>query len=232
MSGRVVPGEGDGVGIARSSERLIRALAEDCAPVRRVPRLLFLGGGLAAVWLAILVIAVGSMGGRAGLWGALTGDLLFGGVCAGLALGALGGALAGLAVSLPDREVLLRGGGWLAAVGLAWAAGIAVAHVIVPGSEVAGGAISSGTCIGRAAFFGSLPAAALIAVALQGWVARPLVAAALVLLGGAALGSLVVTIGCPFEGAGHMLVGHALTPLFLAALGVLPVAWLLRRFAH
>jgi len=231
MSGSKLPGEVEGRTGAAGSERLIRALAEDCAPVRRVPRLLFLGGGLAAVWLAVLVIAVAIMGGREGLWSALSGDLLFGGVCAGLALGAVGGAVAGLAGSLPDQEALLRGGGWLAVVGLAWAVGVAGADVIATGAS-ATAVSTSGTCIGRAALLGALPALVLISVALQGWIARPLVAGGLVLIGGAALGSLVVTIGCPFEGAVHMLVGHALTPMLLAALGVLPLAWLLRRFAR
>jgi hypothetical protein len=231
MSGSAVQGEGKGGDGAVGSERLIRALAEDCAPVRRVPRLLFLSGGLAAVWLAVLVIAVAMMGGREGLWGALTGDLLFGGVCAGLALGAVGGAVAGLAGSLPDQEALLRGGGWLAFVGLAWAVGLAGANVAASGAPLAA-ASSSGTCIGHAALLGALPALALISVALRGWVARPLVAGSLVLIGGAALGSLVATIGCPFEGAIHMLVGHALTPMLLAAVGALPLAWLLRRFAR
>ncbi|MBW2419346.1 MAG: DUF1109 family protein [Deltaproteobacteria bacterium] len=223
--------EGGGGEGSRHSERLIRAMAQDCAPVRRVPRLFFLAGGLAVVWLAILVIAVTSMGGREGLWAALSGDLLFGGVCAGLALGAMGGAAAGLAGSLPDQEALLRGGGWLAVVGIAWAVGVAGAHVIAPGASQAGMS-TSGTCIARAALFGALPAFALTSLALRGWVARPLVAAAVVLLGGAALGSLVVTIACPFEGAVHMLVGHALTPMLLAGLGVLPLTWLLRRFAR
>jgi hypothetical protein len=224
-------GEGAGVDAARRSERLIRALGEDCAPVRRVPRLLFLTGGLAVVWLAILVIAVTGLGGREGLWRALSSDLLFGGVCAGLALAALGGALAGLAGSLPDRDGLLRGGAWLAVVGLAWALGIAGAFAVAPGAAE-GEVWTSGTCIARAALVGALPAVLLSSVALQGWVARPLVAAAVVLVGGAALGSLVVTIACPFAGAVHLLVGHALTPALLAGLGLVPLTWLLRRFAR
>jgi hypothetical protein len=84
-------------------------------------------------------------------------------------------------------------------------------------------------CVSRSAALGLLPVLVASMFLARGFVRRPLFSAGFAVMGTVALGSLVIHIGCRSGSPLHVLLSHALTPLFLGFLLAIPVGWLIRR---
>lgn len=213
-----------------STDALIRELAEDLRPVRPIPPLRWMVGGVLVVWAAVAVVGVALRG--------MAGDLLpFSGpravgaaVFAGLGLTGIGGVVAALALAVPGRERLGRGGLVAALVGLALAAGFATLLTLESlgptGTAPAG---SDFSCLGVGLAVGFLPA--LVAVLLAGRAAphRPLVIVLAAAAGTAALGAVTAQASCPYLDPRHLMLGHLLAPAAAAVLLALPLLVALRR---
>ena len=214
------------------AEGLIRQLAEDLKPVRIVPRLRVSLGAVLALVVGFGALVLLASGPREQLWQALSGDVCFGGVFAGLLLAALGGSVAGLAGGAPGREWVFRIGGVVAILGLLGAVVVSGFFTAVRGWTSGSDLAADGMCFEHVVVFGALPALALVGLVLRGWVQRPLATAILTLVGGVALGGLVAQVTCTFSGARHLLVGHVSPLWMLALVGAVPLALLLRRLAR
>jgi hypothetical protein len=214
------------------AEGLIRQLAEDLEPVRRVPRLRVSLGAVLVLMVGLGALVLLASGPREQLWQALSGDACFGGVFAGLLLAALAGSTAGLAGGVPGREWVFRIGGVVAILGLLGAVFVSGFFTALRGWASGSDPASDGMCFEHVVLFGALPALALAGLVVRGWVQRPLATAGLMLVGGLALGGLVVQATCTFSGARHLFVGHVSPLWVLALIGAVPLALLLRRLAR
>jgi len=84
-------------------------------------------------------------------------------------------------------------------------------------------------CVSRSVALGLLPVLAASLFLARGFMRRPLYSAGFAVMGTVALGGLVIHIGCHGAGPLHMLLSHALTPLYLGFLLAIPVSRLIRR---
>lgn len=207
--------------------RLVRTLIDDLRPVRPMPPL---RRALA------LTLGVGAAAGAIGLW--LLGanpELLavasrypsFGVIFAGLLVVAVGGVTAALAGAVPGRELEARVAFAVTAVGALTAVGVGgVMALLGPASALTPApAFAAGLCASMAALL-SLPAGAVACgFVLRGAPGRPLACLAAAAAGVVALGAFANHMACRQHDALHLLVGHALAPLFGALLLAAP-AWL------
>jgi len=205
--------------------RLIRKLAADLSPVRRIVP-------LRVAWLASIAVAIASgaiflaMTGSRPRWLASLAELPgFATLAAGLPLVAFGGTLAALSGAVPGRELAQRFGLGLTGVGaLVLAFGSVqlapVATAVVPLSMDLE-CLIVGCVIG-------LPAALATLFFLLRAFPQKHVAVSLAALGGAvAAGAAAVHLSCPWDNARHLVASHALAPAFAALVFCLPVAKLL-----
>jgi len=215
-----------------STERLIDELTHDLPPVRRVPPLRWALVAVLAIWSGLVGAVLLASGGRVGLFAELVSSPIFGGVGLGLLVTAVGATAAAIASGVPGREAAVRlgmGAALAGAIGGVVCCLVGIASVGLGfGSPVATDAV----CLGYTALFSLVPAFTVGLLVLRSWVARPLLAAALALLGTAALGALTSQLSCPFAGPRHLLLGHVSPPMLIVALGSLPAAMLIRRFAR
>ena len=84
-------------------------------------------------------------------------------------------------------------------------------------------------CFERAAMFSLLPAGVVLSFLVRGWIAYPVRAALIALVGSGALGALIVHLSCDYIAPRHVIVSHMSVPIVLALLGVYPIAVMLRR---
>ena len=84
-------------------------------------------------------------------------------------------------------------------------------------------------CFEHAALLSLLPAGVIFTFMIRGWTARPIRASLIALVASGALGAGIVHVTCGYLGPKHILIGHLSVPLVLAALGLYPLAVLVRR---
>jgi hypothetical protein len=149
-----------------------------------------------------------------------------------LGLGALasGGLVAGLAGAIPGREALAQTGRWLGWAGLGVCAAAALASCLSPGalhSEVP--PVAALMCLARAAALAALPALVASFFVARAYERRARMGGVWIGLGAVALGAAAVHASCSAGGIPHVLLGHLLGPLAVAALaGALLAPWLRR----
>ncbi len=215
----------------QDQQRLIAQLSEDLVPVRPIPRLRFSLGIVLVLWAGLVSYVAYGGRGRAALGGALS-DPLFAGVLTGLVLAALGGCIAALASGTPGRESLARRSLAASGAGVLGSLVLASAFALTGGSQGGDTVSAALMCVRNGMVLAALPAAALAFLMGRGWVARPMLAAALVSVGAASLGVLIVHVSCPLVDARHIALGHTSVPLVVLGLATVPLGLLLRRTAR
>jgi len=203
---------------------LVRELASDLTPVKPLPRLRFVALAVLLAWLAIAALSIVIKGLAPTFFTTLAQPLSAGGIFACLLLGGLGGALGALALAIPGRERLARGGLALCAAGggLAVAIGLAIALRGEPGAWRLPSA-GDLRCLLIALFAGIVPALALAWFGGRAAPFRPLGVALVAAAGAAALGGAVAQATCAGAAPMHLLHGHALAPALGALVLVLPL---------
>jgi hypothetical protein len=218
----------------RATADLIRALARDLAPVRRIAPLPAVVLAALAVWL--LGLAVEWLLGGPGLrprGGAGMHAGYYVAALVGLALVALCAPAAAQASVVPGRLTAARGFAIVAAAGWLLAALAAAGAIASHGTaDFAREALGSLGCVRRALLLGTVPALVTAAFVGHSAVRRPGMAAALALAGGIGLAAWSVHLSCPSDSPVHQLLGHTLVPLAAAALAGAPVALLLGRWVR
>jgi hypothetical protein len=217
----------------RSTEQLIHDLARDVPPVQRIP----------ALWTAMLAVVAAWAIAAAGMWILGTplldfarsipwGDPDFSSVLAGLALIALGATSTALATAVPGRERVAGASAGAALLGLVVALSGGLWAVI--GSAPRGAVDLAGclVCMWHAGALALLPALVTLLFLVWALARRPLLDAGFAVAGTVALGGIVVHISCRGAGAVHVLVGHALAPVFLGLALAVPVGLLVRHWSQ
>jgi len=208
-----------------STEQLLRELARDVPPVRRIPAL----RTAAAVVLAAWAIAVAALWALRSSPAPLLRDIpwddgFYLAVLLGLAALAVGATLAALAGAVPGRERARGASSGAALLGITLAAGAAVAAVLVTGSRSIEELAGSAACIRHAAALAVLPALAAARFLARGAARSPVLCGVAAVTGAVGLGSVVVHASCRAGAALHVLVGHALAPALLGVLLAAPIA--------
>ncbi len=217
---------------ADPTEGLIRELSADVTPVRRVWPL-WLSFGVWALGSAIVGLVFLQGAGFAEDWTSLAlGEGPYGPVAAGLAVAGLAGGAAALAERIPGRSRMVAVCGIAAVLGFGWAVGSALAAGFSHGFESTVPIAADRMCLEKALLLSVVPTTLVIGLLVRGWVAQPGRAAALALVGGAAIGSLVMHLSCGLASARHMLIGHTGAPWVLLVLVSVPLALWIRRAAR
>lgn len=226
-------GGGDPAARARETNDFVRELSRDLTPVERLARLR--GGvlGVLALW-GVVTLGALTMNGVSPTFaspgGLATG---FGAVLVGLGLVGTGGLVAALASAVPGREATARGASALLAFGLLLALGLGA--WLLSGDPAAATASSASTdvrCLVFAFVFAALPSAGAVLYVARAAPARPTLPLCAVGLGCVALGAFTAQIGCPATSMRHVLVAHALAPLFGAVMLFVPLRLAFRRLRH
>lgn len=205
------------------TQALVAALARDLVPVRLVPPLWVLVGVPLAVSAAAAALLLVAKGIRPDAGSAMERLPALAVIAAGLALLAPAALVAALARLVPGRERVAAG---------ALRLGVAGLLVLVAGAPLAlaargallGPAWAAGIPFAKdAACFAQGVALALPAIVAAAWAARrargptqaveALVVGAAAAAGCIALTTLAVHLGCPGDGARHLLLGHVGAPL-------------------
>jgi hypothetical protein len=210
------------------TEDLIRELANDAPPVRRLQPLAvrLLGWvGLAALSLAAVTMW---MGARQDLREALQHSA-FQFEAAMLILTAMSAAVGALIVSVPGRErtALVR---WLpiagAAICILWIGGELV-FAAMTGAPT-GRLTFAWRCVYKTASVGLVPGIALFALVSRAAPLRAAWAGLLAILATAAVGVLGANVICPIDRPLHLLLWHVAPLMLFAALGAGLGTWLIR----
>jgi hypothetical protein len=209
------------------TEELIRSLAKEAGPVRRLPSWLI----RTVSWLVLAVVSgvavVAGIGARSDLADVLsTPAFALGSVLLVLtAFTAAAGALI-LAVPGAERSAVIR---WLpvtaAIAALTWVAGELVT-VAASGGGVGRFGASWG-CVERTVWVGVVPGIVLFAMVGRAAPLRAAWAGMLALLATGAVGVLGTNVLCPVDRPLHLLLWHVLPMPVLAALGAGLGLWLL-----
>jgi hypothetical protein len=204
----------------RESERLVRELARDLVPVRRIPRLRVVALLLAAGALCLSALVVSVLGLRPDVR-AGTASASYLGIVAGLGLFSLGGLVAALGASVPGRAALVRAG--LAALAAAVALWMAALVAQLGGGARLGPLDSawlgtSARCLLIATGVGMLPALALLRFVGSAFAVNPRVAVGIGAAGMVAFGSLSVHLTCSADEVLHVATAHLMGPLVVGAL--------------
>ncbi len=210
------------------TDELISELSRDLAPVRVLPPLAWVGGGVLAVvaGLYALYVPLGIFYGvlmpetaRAWDFIAIGGHLLLG----------LGGLALALGSCIPGRDALESRGlvGVLAGAALS-AVAVAAAVTLVPIEAVGPDwLVGTALCAGTAVVLAAIPAVVIARFAARAAphrLGRTLVFGAISML---CLGTLPGHLGCAMPGALHTTFGHMLVPLLGSV-----VIWALMRVSY
>lgn len=212
-----------------ASDRLISSLVDDLEPVRLLPRLRLAFAVILALWATMLGIVLWVKEGDLGVQSLFTNRIYFGSFV-GLLVASLGGTSSALAAGIPGRERLEIGGMLISLIGLLVAAAACLTGVYELGLSAPPSPQGiDAMCFQESAFLSLLPAGVIFSFLVRGWAAHPVRAALIALLGSGALGAMIIHISCGFLGPRHMLMSHLSVPIVLVALGIYPLAVLLRR---
>ena len=209
------------------TEALLRQLARELSPVRRLPRLRTAGLALAGAFALGLALQAG-LAGPLRVAGVPWGEVPFRLLLVALVVGGSGAVLAALAGAVPGRESAARLGRWLAGAGLAMGllgALLGWGHPVDAAVPVAAGL----RCAFRACLLGLVPAALVAGFLARALVRHPRRGAGLAFAGVVALGAAAVHASCGVGGAPHALLGHVAAPLAAGLLLSLPLAARLSR---
>lgn len=213
----------------RSSEALLRELAEDLRPVRPIPRLRSIVASIALLAFAGAATLLWRKGLRPDLIPVATGDAIYDAVAIGMAAIGSGALVAGVAACVPGRERT-------ASRAVRWAIlGAALAFLVVPLGVAATQRhalrppdVADFACVVSGLAVSGLAAAACLVF---GWRTAPrslALAAALAAAGASAVGAIAVHAVCPSPEASHWLWGHACVPV-VAGLLAFAAATAIRR---
>lgn len=212
------------------SEALVRELARELEPVRRVPRLRTVALAVAGAF-ALGLAAQAGLGGPlplrvAGMpWGEAPFLLLL----AALLLGGAGCLLAALGSAVPGRGGCARAGRGLAAGGLL-AVGVSGALAVEAGEAVARApAAAELRCALRAGLLGLVPALVVATFLARALARHPRRGALLAAVGAVGLGAAAVHASCGVGDVAHRLLGHGLLPVAAGLALSLPLALRLAR---
>jgi hypothetical protein len=158
------------------------------------------------------------------------GSAVFLAVLLGLWALALGAMLAALGGAMPGRESLAGRGRGLAGLGLGVGVGVSLVWCLSPGAlETDVPLAATWMCLARAVGLAALPALVLCVTLARAYECRQRMGGVWAWLGAVALGATAVHASCSAGGAPHVVLGHVLEPLVLAALGGALIAPWLRR---
>ncbi len=209
-----------------NAEDRIRTLTQSLRPVRPIPPLRAVVAAGAMLWLAIVLASQWLGDSRIRPldhpdWS----DPGFLSILAGLALVALGATIAAIASSVPGRAATTRAGLACAALGglVAITSGLLATPVADLGFDVEE-IFACLSCISHSAILGILSALVSCGFIAYAVLRRPGAATSLAIIGGVALGAIVVHASCEATGGAHRLVSHVLAPLIVAAVLTLPVS--------
>ena len=217
----------------QTSKDRVRELVRELRPVRPIPPLRVGLGAAAATWLGVLVIGslVGTLAPRP--WSHSDwSDPAFLSVLFGLALIAIGSTSAALASAVPGREQASRIGLGIGVLGILLAATserlwISPSDLLLSRAHL----LACLGCLSHATGLGILSALMTCTFVGFGFLRRPSASAALALIGGVALGVIVVHASCEATSHVHQLVSHALAPGIAAAALTVPTATALHLLA-
>jgi len=214
-------------------QTLIRELARDLEPVQPIPRIRTVMAGVIALWFAVAAIGLTVLGLRPDLAEAMIGVRGVAAVVAGLGLAGLGGVAAALAMGVPGREVLARAALVLAVFGMVVAVGVGtLLFAMSPVTEARVPWSGDLACLTVAVLVGLLPAVGVVWFAGRALPFRPVIAVLATAAGTVALGAVTAEASCPHSEMRHLLVAHALAPVFGVLLLTLPLLVALKRFAR
>ena len=218
---------------SENTTQLIGRLAEDLAPVRRIPRLRQAVLGVIALWLVMGALLLALQGVRPGLLEVLAPDSGFVVILIGLGLIASGGVLAALATSVPGRETAARVSLALGLGGVVLAGGVGAILVLREAGPVPTPCpfANDVACFAVCCLVSLPPALAVLTFVSRGAPYRPLLAVLAATTGAVALGALLMHVSCPTTSPRHLIVWHALAPLTGALLLTLPFRAALKRVA-
>lgn len=218
----------------QTAEDRIRELAHGLRPVRPIPPLSAVVVTGAAIWLATVVIWQQIGGAHFRPWNHPDwSSPTFLSILAGLGLVAVGATVGALAASVPGRAATARAGLGIAALGSI--VSVTSALLATPLAELRfdlAELMACLSCISHSTGLGIL--SALISCAFIGYAVlrRQNASASLAIVGGVALGAIVVHASCEATGGAHQLVSHVLAPLIAAAVLTLPVSFATRILAR
>ncbi len=216
------------------TEELVELLVGESKPVRRMPSLRRSAGIILALGSAAGLLFVLPHGLRADLLEVVAAGGQFSAVGIGLAVVALGGIVAALAMVIPGREATVRAAFAAIALGTLVAVGIGGTFSLLGDlgslpdklAEETGKLSGSFPCFSISIVISIAPLAILAVFAGRGVMRHPFALASCAALGGVGFGAFVVHLCCGVDGILHMLLGHALAPF----LGVLLLSPLLHLF--
>jgi len=215
-----------------TTERLVGELTSELQPVKRVPPLSLMLGGIFVLWGAHFLALVGSNGLAAGMGIELTGNLAFVGALLGLTLSANGGLLGALALAAPGNDSAAGIGAMAAGLGLALALGASLIGVALDAGTGLAMRSAEWGCLSHSISLALLPGGLLLFFMFKGWVAQPLLASAVAPAASFSVGAVMVHTVCPLFDAGHILFGHVGAPISMLVLGSLPLALAFRRLGR
>lgn len=215
------------------TQELIRDLAEDLTPVRRLPALRWVALGVVGLWALVAVPGTLLRGVRPDLVEMLLADRGASWIFWSLAASGLGGVVAALALSIPGRDWVATGGLAVGLLGLATAAGLGTLLVLSSPSPFAP-LLAAGDlrCLGMACGVAAVPAVGVVWFLGRAAPYRPLLAVLAGAAGMAALGALAAQASCPYGDPRHLLAGHVLAPAVGALVLTAPLVRALRRWGR
>jgi hypothetical protein len=181
------------------------------------------------LWLAFSAVAFALKGITPEMREALRFPIGAGGAVASLLFGGAGWLAAALALSLPGREAVVRGGLTIGAAGMLFVNLLGIGGLwLEPRSP---GALDL-PCVLQALALAFPPALAAAWFAGRAAPFRPLTIALAAAGATSALGAAVALVTCPIHNLGHLLWGHAIAPLLGILALTLPLLVMLRTSAR
>jgi hypothetical protein len=217
----------------RSTDQLIHDLVQEVPPVRRIPALRVVMTGVVVVWaIAVALMWIFGVPLPDLVRGIPWGDPKFVSILVGLLFVGVGATLAALAAAVPGRENVARAGGGAALFGIVLAAGGGLWAVFGAAPRGVVDLLGCLACMRRAGALALLPGLVASLFLVRAFARRPLLGAGFAVAGTVALGGFVVHISCRGGGALHILLGHALAPLFLGFALAVPIGLLIRYWSQ
>ena len=212
--------------MSEKTDDLVAELTRDLPAVHPVARLRVVGLSCVSLWI-VAVLANVLLGARAhpSAWNATHFS-----VTVGLGLAGAGGLLFALASVIPGRDAEVRWG-WIAmSIGVL----VGVVAAVSGASGSSAGSLDAALrgsvgCVFRSIAIGAFPLAIATAYLARGVPESLGLSTVSVAVGAGAMGAVAVHATCAKMGSLHVLTGHCVVPLLVAAALSWPMAALLRR---